>query len=180
MNSTFEKIIKYTPGPSFQWQIPSQIYSRLPLGEVREICDSIKDKEIEELKTKIAKLEKLVKFLSSEIKSLELKTALSEKAIPLKKIVKEFTSTPEGKTAWQKSWNERAEEWKKLLETGKISRIKYHRLINGINQATLAKKLGTAQPNISRIEKPDYNIPTKTLKTLAKIFGVKMEELIGD
>lgn len=141
---------------------------------------SIKDKEIEDLKAKNAKLEKLVDFLGNEIKSLELKTALSEKAVPLKKIVKEFTSTPEDKTAWQKAWKEQFNEWNEIVKQGKMSRIKYYRLINGLDQETLAKKLGTAQPNISRIEKTGYNVPTKTLKALAKIFSVKMEDLIGD
>ena len=177
--SSLEKI-KYIPKPPFQWLMSPKIFSNLSKEEVCEICESIKDKEIEDLKAKNAKLEKLVEFLGNEIKSLELKTALSEKAIPLKKIVKEFTSTPEGKTAWQKAWKEQFNEWNEFVKQGKMSQIKYYRLINGMDQGTLAKKLGTAQPNISRIERPDYNVPTKTLKQLTKIFKVRMEDLIGD
>lgn len=180
MSSALEKLRYNIPTSSFQWQIPSQTYSQLSLGDACEIRDSLKDKEIEKLKTKIAKLEKLIEFLNSEIKSLELKTALSEKAVPLKKIVKEFTSTSEGKTAWQKAWKEQFDEWNKLVKQGKMSRIKYHRLISGMDQGILAKKLGTAQPNISRIERLGYNVPIKTLKQLTKIFKVRMENLIGD
>ncbi len=179
MSSTLEKI-KYIPGPQFQWRMPSQIRSTLSKDEICEICESVKDKEIEQLKTENKKLKKFAEFLKTEIQSLELKTALSEKAIPLKKIVKEFTSTHEGKDAWQKAWNERDGEWKKLVATGKMSRIKYYRLLKGIDQVTLANKLGTAQPNISRIEKVGYNVPTNTLKQLTKIFDVKLEDLIGD
>ncbi|MBI5055237.1 MAG: helix-turn-helix transcriptional regulator [Nitrospirae bacterium] len=179
MKSAFEKI-KYTPGPQFQWRMPSQVRSTLSKDDICEICDSIKDKEIEELKNENRKLKKLVEFLKAEIHSLELKTALSEKAIPIKKIIKEFTSTPEGKAAWQAAWDERAEEWKKSAAAGKISRIKYYRLINGMDQAALARKLKTAQPNICRIERPGYNVPISTLEKLAKIFKVKKGELIGD
>jgi ribosome-binding protein aMBF1 (putative translation factor) len=160
--------------------MPSQVRSTLSKDDICEICDSIKDKEIEELKNENKKLMKLVEFLKAEIHSLELKTALTEKAVPFKKIIKEFTSTPAGKTAWQEAWDERSDEWKKLIQQGKISRIKYYRLINGMDQATLAKKLKTAQPNICRIERPGYNVPIITLEKLAKIFKVKKGDLIGD
>ena len=93
-------------------------------------------------------------------------------------MVEEFTSTPEGKATWDKAWIEQSGEWTELVRQGKMSQIKYYRLINGIDQKTLAEKLRTAQPNISRIEKAGYNVPTKTLKKLTEIFGVKMEDLI--
>ena len=111
---------------------------------------------------------------------MSLKTALEAKAVPLEKMVSKVTSTPEGKESWDKAWKEQFAEWQALVKQGKMSKIKYYRLINGIGQISLAKELGMAQPNISRIEKPGYNVPTRTLKKLAKIFGVKMEDLIGD
>ena len=46
--------------------------------------------------TENRKLRKLVKFLKNELRALELKTALDEKAVPLKEMIKEFTSIPEG------------------------------------------------------------------------------------
>ncbi len=142
--------------------------------------DALHNSELEKFKSENKKLKKVVTFLEDEIMSLALKTAVNEKAIPLKKIVKEFTSTPAGKAAWQEAWDERAKEWQELAKEGKISKVKYFRLINGMDQAKLAKKLKTAQPNISRIEKPEYNIPVKTLEKLAKIFKVKKRDLIGD
>ncbi|MEW6675462.1 MAG: helix-turn-helix transcriptional regulator, partial [Nitrospirota bacterium] len=180
-NLTGEKI-RYPLSINYIWKIPPRITSDIfaePLEDICKTCDSIKDKEIEDLKAENKKLRKLVEFLRGEIKSLDLKTALSEKALPLKNIVKEFTSTPEGKTAWEKAWHDQFNEWQELVRQGKMSSIKYHRLINGIDQKTLAKKLDTTQPNISRIERPGYSVPVKTLKKLAKIFGVKMEDLIG-
>jgi len=175
--------IQYPYKPILIWKKPLHITSQISsdiLDEICDTCESVKDQEIIKLKAENRKLKKLVEFLRSEIRSLEFKTALSEKVVPLKNIVEELTSTPEGKTAWQEAWDKRAEEWKKYMELGKISRIKYFRLLKGMDQKTLAKKLGTAQPNISRIEKPGYNVPVNTLKKLAKIFDVKMEDLIGD
>ncbi len=175
--------IKYPFRSVYNWiispEVASGVISPLELEEMCKNCDSIKDEEIEKLRVENMKLKRLVEFLRNEIKSLELKTALSEKAISLREMVGEFTSTPEGKKAFEKAWEDRYKEWEGLVKQGKMSRIKYYRLLDGIDQKTLAEKLGTAQPNISRIEKPGYNIPTKTLKKLTKIFNVKMEDLIG-
>lgn len=174
--------IKYTPVPLYKWQMPEQeqTFSITELDEICNSCDSIKDDEIEKLKSENKKLHRLVVFLRHEIKSLELKTALTEKAIPLRKMVDEFTSTPEGNKSLEKAWGEQFKEWQSLVKRGKMSKIKYYRLTNGIDQITLAKKIGTAQPNISRIEKPGYNVPTNTLKKVAKIFGIRVEDLIGE
>lgn len=174
--------IKYTPKPkpAFRWQMPSQIIKELSSDEICEACDSLKDAEIEKLNNENIKLRELVAFWRSEVQSLTLKTALEAKAVPLEKMVSEVTSTPEGKESWEKAWEEQFAEWQMLVKQGKMSKIKYYRLINGIDQIALAKELGMAQPNISRIEKHGYNVPTRTLKKLAKIFGVKMEDLIGD
>jgi DNA-binding XRE family transcriptional regulator len=175
---TAEKI-KYNPEPSFTWRMPEKMYSLHDLEEICDTCDSAKDREIDRLKADNAKLKKLVEFLRSEARALELKTALTEKAVPLSAMVGEFTSTPEGRKAWEGAWREQFDEWRELVRQGKMSRIKYYRLINGMDQAGLAEKLGIAQPNVSRLEKPGYNVPAKTLQKLAAIFGVTMEELIG-
>ena len=174
-----EKII-YKPAEPFTWEMPVRTFFFHELDEICESCDSIKDNEIARLKNENKKLKKLTEFLKNEVKSLELKTALTEKAVPLKKIVGEFTSTPEGKQAWERAWQERFDEWQALVIEGKMSKIKYHRLTKGMDQKTLAEKLGMAQPNISRIERPGYNVPTGTVKKLAKVLGVKVEDLIGE
>ena len=181
--SSFRESITYSPKTDFNWIIPIQPTHKVAPAELDELCktcDSVKDKQIEELKTENKKLKRLVKFLQDELKTLELKTALDGEAIPLKEIVEEFTSTAEGRRAWERAWKDQNEEWKELVSQGRISPIKYYRLLNGMDQKTLAKKLGTAQPNISRIERVGYNLPTSTLKKLAKIFKVKVEDLIGD
>jgi len=175
----FEEI-KFNPATAYKWNIQTTMISISDLDKICDSRDSIKDKEIEKLKLENKKLKKLVEFLRNEVRSLELKTALSAKAIPLKDIVDELTSTPEGKAAWEEAWKEQFNEWQELVEQGKMSRIKYYRLINGMDQKTLAEKLGKAQPNISRIERVGYNVPIKTFKKLAEIFGVKMEDLVGE
>jgi len=176
--------ITYRRKEAFRWNIPvevsTKIFSHADMDEICESCETLKNIVIKKLEAENKKFKKLIAFLRSEIESLELNTATTEKALPLKEIVKEFTSTPEGKKAWDDAWQEQHNEWKSLVESDKISRIKYYRLINGMDQATLAKKLNTAQPNISRIEKPGYNIPVNTLEKLAKIFKVKKGALIGD
>jgi len=176
--------IRYNYETPFKWEMPTHVSTRtLSLSDLDKICkscESVKNDEIKKLKLENRKLKKLIDFFKNEIESLELKSAASEKAVPLKKIVKEFTSTPEGKKAWDIAWKEQFGEWDELAKKGKISRIKYYRLIKGIDQATLAKKLKTAQPNICRIEKPGYNVPVKTLDRLAKILKVKKGDLIGD
>ncbi len=179
MSSSPEKI-KYSPKHEWVWQIPTQIRSKFDLDEICDTCESLKDSEIIKLKDENSKLKKLLEFWRSEAQSLTLRTALEAKAVPLEKMVRELTSTSEGKEAWGKAWKEQFDEWQELVKQGKMSKIKYYRLMNGIDQITLAKELGTAQPNISRIEKPGYNVPTRILKKLTKIFGVKMEDLIGD
>jgi len=171
--------IKYTPTHPFQWHMPEKISPGYDLDEICATCDSIKDREIEKLKYENKKLKKLVDFLRHEIHSLELRTAVSEKAVSLNEMVNEFASIPEGKMALEKAREELSAEWRKLMEQGKMSRIKYYRLLKGIDQITLAKKIGTAQPDISRIERIGYNVPVKTLRQLTKIFGVTMEDLIG-
>jgi DNA-binding XRE family transcriptional regulator len=179
MSLSYEKI-KYTPTPDFKWKIPSKIISELSSDDICEACDSLLKEENKKLKAENDGLKKLVTFWKSEAQSLTLKTALEAKAVPLDKMVAEVTSTPEGKAAWEEAWKEQFNEWQELVKQGKMSRIKYYRLINGIDQKTLAEKLGTAQPNISRIERVGYNVPTKTLKKIAEIFDAKVEDLVGE
>lgn len=146
--------------------------------EICKSCDSIKDKEISQLKEENRKLKQLTKFYKEEIESLEFKAALHEDAVSIKEIAEELTSSPEGKEAWDDALEDRAKELKELVEQGKMSRIKLYRILRGVDQKTLAGKLGTKQPNITRIEKPGYQPKVDTLKKLAKILGVKMEDLI--
>lgn len=167
----------------FHWIITDDTTAALipaiRLDEICATCDSIKDKEIAMLEKKNSELTKLLEFWRNEAHTLTLKTALDAKAVPLEEMVAEVTSTPEGKKAWDEAWKEQFAKWRCQVEAGAISRVKYYRLINGMDQKTLAQKLGTAQPNVSRIERPGYNVPVVTLKKLAKIFKVKAEDLIG-
>lgn len=66
------------------------------------------------------------------------------------------------------------------VEDGKISKIKYHRIISKLTQKELAEKMKTSQPNIVRLEGVGYKtkISISTLKKLGKIFNVDFKELI--
>lgn len=182
MISKTEKIA-YSHKIPYQWRINANITgisSAKELDEICATCDSIRGKEIERLKGENKKLKQQLDFLRGELQALELRTAPDAPAVSLQTMADELTATPEGKAAWEGAWNEREAEWRALVKGGRMSKVKYHRLRNGMDQKTLAERLGTAQPNISRIERPGYNVPTKTLKQLAAIFGMKVEDLIGD
>ena len=66
----------------------------------------------------------------------------------------------------------------KEVEEGKISKIKYYRIISRLTQKELAKRIGTQQPNIARIEQKGYTPDIDTLKRLAKVFSIKYTEFL--
>ena len=70
------------------------------------------------------------------------------------------------------------QEWWQSVQTGEMSKIKYYRLINNMDQKALAEKMGTKQANISRIEQIGYKPRIKTLERLAKIFNLSLKDLI--
>jgi DNA-binding XRE family transcriptional regulator len=181
MNTSQGKMT-YSYKQPYTWNITGKsaegLFSVLQLDEICASCDSIKDKEIGRLKDENHKSKQLNEFYRKELQTLELRTALDAPAVSLQTMVGELTATSEGKAAWEDAWKERQAELQGFVRQGKMSKVKYFRLINNMEQKTLAEELDTAQPNISRIERPGYNVPTKTLKKLATIFGVKMEDLI--
>ncbi|MEK6790826.1 MAG: helix-turn-helix transcriptional regulator [Deltaproteobacteria bacterium] len=62
----------------------------------------------------------------------------------------------------------------------KISRIKYHRIINKMTQQELADKLGMYQSNVARLEKTEYKPDLEILKQLGKVFKIDFKELIEE
>jgi DNA-binding XRE family transcriptional regulator len=173
--------IKYIPNPmKYFWKIqpkPLEL-DDATVAELCQYCNSTKDEQIVTLKRDNEKLNKLIKFLQAELRALELKTNVSEKAILIKDAVKEYSATLEGKGSLKKAWDEQYKEWSDLVKNGEMSKIKYYRLVSGINQHELARKLNTKQPNIARIEKVGYQPNVDTLKKLAKIFSIPVEDLI--
>jgi DNA-binding XRE family transcriptional regulator len=172
---------KYIPNAmKYFWKIQPEPLATddAAVEELCQYCNSHKDEQIMTLKKENEKLNKLVGFLKAELHNLELKTNMSEEAISIKEAIKEYSATPMGTEALNKAWGEQYSAWKDLVSRGKMSKIKYYRLISGINQHDLAKRLETKQPNIARIEKTGYQPNVDTLKKLAKIFSVKVEDLI--
>lgn len=183
MKAEMQKIT-YLDRARYRWNITganiTSVVSAKDMDAICATCDSVKDEQIGTLKSENRQLKQQVSFLREELEELEIRTALDAPAVSLKSMVDELTVTPEGESAWQEAWADRKAEWATMVKDGKMSRVKYHRLLSGMDQTVLAERLETAQPNISRIERPGYNVPTKTLKKLAGIFGVKVEDLIGD
>lgn len=70
------------------------------------------------------------------------------------------------------------QEWWQSVQTGEMSKIKYYRLINNMDQKALAEKMGTKQANISRIEQIGYKPRIKTLERLAETFNLSPKDLI--
>jgi len=173
--------IKYISNPTkYFWKTQPEplALDDATVAELCQHCNSMKDEQIVTLKKDNEKLHKLVKFLEAELRQLELKTNVSEKAILIKDAVKEYSATPGGKVSLKKAWDDQYKEWNDLVGNGEMSKIKYHRLVSGINQHDLARMLKTKQPNIARIEKVGYQTNVDTLKKLAKIFSIRVEELI--
>ena len=93
-------------------------------------------------------------------------------------IIAKYTSTDKGKKAMQKAEDELYIELYQEVLAGKLNRVKYYRLVNNLDQKTLAQRSGIKQPNISRLEKPDYTADADTYKKLAKVFKINYKELL--
>jgi DNA-binding XRE family transcriptional regulator len=64
------------------------------------------------------------------------------------------------------------------MASGRISKIKYHRLIAQMTQADLAKKTGMRQANIARAESVKHTPNQNTLRKIAAALGVEVKELV--
>jgi transcriptional regulator with XRE-family HTH domain len=64
-----------------------------------------------------------------------------------------------------------------MIELGR--QVELHRKKAGILQADLAEKLGVTQPMISRIERGEIRLNGELIITLAKLFGISTDELLG-
>ena len=99
----------------------------------------------------------------------------SSKRISIEEFQKKYLSDVAEKDIWGKFKADLRQE----VEDGKISKIKYHRIISKLTQKELAEKMKTNQPNIVRIERVGYEAGIPTLKKLGKIFNVDFKDLIG-
>jgi len=57
--------------------------------------------------------------------------------------------------------------------------IRYYRTLAGLTQYELADKLGIKQPTMSQYERGTRNPSIIDLRTMAKIFKVSVDDLIG-
>jgi len=105
-------------------------------------------------------------------------TQYSKQLTDIDDIITKYTSTKEGKEKWEKAEKELQEELLKKVLSGKMNKVKYYRIINKMDQKTLANLSGLKQPNISRIEKSGYIADTKTYEKIAKVFRINYKELL--
>lgn len=141
-------------------------------------CNSIKDLQINKLKEEIDVLKKQIKFLKEELLKMDMKTYLTEKPISLNQVMDAIIVTEEERKLYEDAYKERQNELDKKFEQSKISPIKYYRMKKGLTQKQLAKLLNTSQPDVVRMERIGYKPNVSTLKKLADILGVKIEDLI--
>ena len=64
-----------------------------------------------------------------------------------------------------------------MVELGR--RMETYRKKSGILQSELAKKLGVTQPMISRIERGEIRLNGELIVTLAGLFSISTDELLG-
>ncbi|MBM4311024.1 MAG: helix-turn-helix transcriptional regulator [Deltaproteobacteria bacterium] len=64
------------------------------------------------------------------------------------------------------------------MASGRISRIKYHRLLAQMTQSDLAEKTGMRQANIARAESVNHTPNQNTLRKIAAALGVEVKELV--
>jgi len=167
----------------FNYQInkPSVFYATYGVrtqGGVVELTAKKKCPNCDSLKAENKKLKKLVEFLSQEVDTLQLKTLTKEKAVPFSDVYNSVISSPEDIKEFEQAWKEQHDEWLSLVQTKKMSKIKYYRLLRGLDQKQLADKLNMKQPNLARVEKVGHTPRLETLKKMADILCVTLEDLI--
>jgi len=171
--------IEYELNPSVTYIFLEELVTLTKLFPCEE-CNK-KEEMLECYKKENAQLKNENEFLRTELNRLQtelIKKTRKVSLIPFEEILLEHTKEPNNKIRIDKARSERQKEWLKMVKAGKMSKIKYYRMLKGMDQLTFARKLGMAQPNVSRLERPGYNVPVKTLAKIAKILKVPMEALI--
>jgi DNA-binding XRE family transcriptional regulator len=105
-------------------------------------------------------------------------TYYCDKLVDIGDIIAKYTSTEKGRKAFQKAEEELHKELFQEVLAGKLNRVRYYRIVNNLDQRTLAKLSGVKQPNISRIEKIGYVADADTYKKIAKVFKISYKELL--
>ncbi len=134
--------------------------------------------ENEALKADLKRERARVEFLLKRLDDLENLAAGIRKPKPIEGLAQRLRSLSGGTASWRQAEADRLEEHKDAVESGKMSKIKYHRLLKKMDQKTLANALRTKQSNISRLEKPGYQPRIGTLEKLAKALAVNITDLL--
>lgn len=104
-----------------------------------------------------------------------------ESAATLKEVLAEiYSKDPERKKRDMIFRGKMFAKMKENVKNGKMSPIKYARIMKKIDQKELARRLGMKASNLCRMEKPGKNHTTKTLQRVAKALSISVEDLIHD
>jgi DNA-binding Xre family transcriptional regulator len=99
----------------------------------------------------------------------------------LKKVLAEiYSKDPERKKRDMVFKKKMFAQMKEYVKTGKMSPIKYARIINKVDQKELARRLGMKASNLCRMEKPGKNHTTITLQRVAKALSIPVGDLIHE
>lgn len=71
-------------------------------------------------------------------------------------------------------------QMKEYVKNGKMSPIKFARIINKVDQKELARRLGMKASNLCRMEKPGKNHTEITLQRVAKALSIPVGDLIHE
>lgn len=61
-----------------------------------------------------------------------------------------------------------------------MSNIAHYRKLRGLTQEELARKVGTSQPHMSRLESGDDGPPLRLFKEIAQALGISLADLFRD
>lgn len=120
-------------------------------------------------------------YKAQRIILIQNETTIGESEVPspfptesLEDFIGKHLSPAEQELMWE---DFKKDLWQEVVD-GKISKVKYYRIIHKLTQKELARKLNMKQPNITRLERVGYRPNISTLEKLGKLFKIDYKELL--
>jgi DNA-binding XRE family transcriptional regulator len=116
--------------------------------------------------------------VSGGLSSWRITRIVGETPVRIERMITELRSTPQGEAAWNQANQEREDYLQAAVAAGRMSKIKYYRIKQGLTQKQLANAIGTRQSNIARYERASYKAGRRTLEKVSRALGVSLAELL--